>query len=184
MEAVKRAGSPKGVSVTAQDLFKQVMRDQVGPGLRAMGFRGSYTRSASSKMAPRHVTNGGRVRIRKSSAQFRSNPTPNTQHRGQPPACQGWGWRWRSVAFMRTQPTDEPYEVIHIGEHAAAVVPVDDLRKLRAIARHASPEALEAAELEEAAEIRRQTDEWIAAGRQGALSHEAFRKVLLGEAGA
>ena len=58
MEAVKRAGSPKGVSVTAQDLFKQVMRDEVGPGLRAMGFRGSYTRSASSKMAPRHVTNG------------------------------------------------------------------------------------------------------------------------------
>ena len=82
---------------------------------------------------------------------------------------------------MSAQPTEQPYEVIHIGEHAAAVVPVDDLRRLRAIARHASPEAGEAAELEEAAEIRRQTDEWMAAGRPGAISHGAFRKVLLGE---
>jgi len=85
---------------------------------------------------------------------------------------------------MSAHPTAEPHEVIHIGEHAAAVVPVDDLRRLRAIARHASPDALVAAELEEAAEIRRQSDEWIAAGRPGAVSHEAFRKVLLGEAGA
>jgi hypothetical protein len=85
---------------------------------------------------------------------------------------------------MSAQPTEEPYEVIHIGGHAAAVVPIDDLRRLRAIARHASPEAVEAAELEEVAEIRRQTDEWIAAGRPGAMSHEAFRKVLLGETGA
>jgi hypothetical protein len=30
--------------VTAQDLFKHIMRDLVGPDLRAMGFRGSYTR--------------------------------------------------------------------------------------------------------------------------------------------
>jgi hypothetical protein len=81
---------------------------------------------------------------------------------------------------MSAQPTEQ-YEVIHIGGHAAAVIPVDDLRRLQAIARHASAEALEAAELEEAAEIRRQTDEWIAEGRQGAVSHEAFRKVLLGE---
>jgi hypothetical protein len=85
---------------------------------------------------------------------------------------------------MSAQPTEEPYQVIHIGEHAAAVVPVDDLRRLRAIARHASAEAVEAAELEEAAEIRRQTDGWIAAGRPGAVSHETFRKVLLGEADA
>lgn len=102
-----------------------------------------------------------------------------------PAACQALAWQWRSVSFMTAaQPTEEPYEVIHIGEHAAAVVPVDELRRLRAIARHASAEAVEAAELEEAAEIRRQTDEWIAAGRPGAVSHEAFRKVLLGEVGA
>lgn len=85
---------------------------------------------------------------------------------------------------MSAEQIDEPYEVIHIGEHAAAVVPLEDLRRLQAIARHAPPEAVEAAELEEIAEIRRQTEEWIAAGRPGAVSHEIFRKVLLGEAGA
>jgi hypothetical protein len=85
---------------------------------------------------------------------------------------------------MSAQPTEEPYEVIHIGEHSAAVVPLDALQRLRAIARHASPEAVQAAELEEAAAIRRQSDAWIAAGRPGAVSHEAFRKVLLGEDGA
>lgn len=87
-----------------------------------------------------------------------------------------------TVTFMSAEQIDEPYEVIHIGEHAAAVVPLDDLRRLQA--RHAPPEAVEAAELEEIAEIRRQTEEWIAAGRPGAVSHEIFRKVLLGEAGA
>ena len=87
---------------------------------------------------------------------------------------------------MSAQPAerDEPYEVIHLGDQEAAIVPLDDLRRLRAIARHASPEALAAADLEEAAEIRRQTDDWIARGRPGAVSHEVFRKVLLGEAGA
>lgn len=85
---------------------------------------------------------------------------------------------------MSVQQADEPFEVIHIGEHAAAVVPVDELRRLRAIARNASPDAVAAAELEEAAEIRRESEEWIAAGRPGAVSHEVFRKVLLGEASA
>jgi hypothetical protein len=69
--------------------------------------------------------------------------------------------------IVSAQQPGEPYEVIHIGDSAAAVVPLDDLRRLRAIARHAAPEAVAAAELEEAAEIRRQTDEWIAAGRPG-----------------
>lgn len=110
--------------------------------------------------------------------------SPSSTRSSGPAACQAWALQRRTVAFMSAQPTGEPYEVIHIGEHAAAVVPLDDLRMLRAIARHASPEAVEAAELEEAAEIRRQTDEWIAAGQPGAVSHEAFRKVLLGEAGA
>jgi hypothetical protein len=35
---------------------------------------------------------------------------------------------------------------------------------------------VEAAELEEAAEIRRQTDQWIAAGRPGAVSHDICLK--------
>lgn len=86
---------------------------------------------------------------------------------------------------MSAQPAegDEPYEVIHLGDQEAAIVPIDDLRRLRAIARHASPEALEAAELEEAGEIRRQTDDWIARGRPGARSHEDFMNELLAPSG-
>jgi hypothetical protein len=42
----------------------------------------------------------------------------------------------------------EPYEVIHLGGEAAAIVPLAELRRLRAVERHASPEALEEAEIE------------------------------------
>jgi hypothetical protein len=41
-----------------------------------------------------------------------------------------------------------PYEVIHLGGEAAAIVPLAELRRLRAVERHASPEALEEAEIE------------------------------------
>jgi hypothetical protein len=37
----------------------------------------------------------------------------------------------------------EPYEVIHLGGEAAAIVPLAELRRLRAVERHAPPEALE-----------------------------------------
>jgi hypothetical protein len=51
------------------------------------------------------------------------------------------------VARMTAQPAGrpelaEPYEVIHLGGKAAAVVPLAELRRLRAVERHASPEAL------------------------------------------
>lgn len=42
---------------------------------------------------------------------------------------------------------DEPYEVIHLGGEAADIVPLAELRRLRAVERHASAEALEEAAL-------------------------------------
>jgi len=37
----------------------------------------------------------------------------------------------------------EPYEIIHLGGEAAAIVPLAELRRLRAVERYASPEALD-----------------------------------------
>ena len=57
------------------------------------------------------------------------------------------------VDHMTVQPVGhpdpaEPYEVIHLGGEAAAIVPLAELRRLRAVERHASPQALEEAEIE------------------------------------
>ena len=43
--------------------------------------------------------------------------------------------RCRTVNCMSAQPTDHtgPYEVIHLGGEAAAIVPLADLRRLRAV---------------------------------------------------
>jgi len=51
---------------------------------------------------------------------------------------------------MSAQPSDspEPYEVIHLGGQAAAIVPLTDLRRLRAVERRASAEAREDGEIE------------------------------------
>jgi transposase len=90
--------------------------------------------------------------------------------------------RCRTVGSMSAPAaTDEPFEVIHLGGVEAAIVPIDELRRLRAIARHASPEAIEEAELEEAEEILAQHRAWVAEGCPGAVPHEEFRLVLLGE---
>lgn len=69
------------------------------------------------------------------------------------------------------------YEVIHLGGEAAAVVPLAELQRLRAVERHASPEALEEAEIESTLAAH---DEWVAAGCPGALSHEEVMAELLG----
>ena len=47
-------------------------------------------------------------------------------------------------------PASDPcsYEVIYLGGEAAAIVPPGDLRQLRALQRHTSPELLEQAETE------------------------------------
>jgi hypothetical protein len=81
---------------------------------------------------------------------------------------------------MSAQPVDsaEPYEVIHLGGEAAAIVPLAELRRLRAVERHAPAEAVEEAEAET---ILAEHDEWVAAGRPGALSHnEAMAQLLRG----
>jgi hypothetical protein len=77
---------------------------------------------------------------------------------------------------MSAQPDSEPYEVIHLGGEAAAIVPVAELRRLQAVERHAPPEALEEAEIEATLAAH---DEWVASGRPGAVSHEEAMAELL-----
>jgi hypothetical protein len=71
-----------------------------------------------------------------------------------------------------------PYEVIHLGGEAAAIVPLADLRRLEAVQRHAPADLLEQAEIETTLAAHR---EWVAAGRPGAISHEEAMAELLGE---
>ena len=58
--------------------------------------------------------------------------------------------------------------MIHLGGEAAAIVPLAELRRLRAVERHASPQAREDAEIEATLAAH---DEWVAAGCPGAMSH-------------
>jgi len=68
---------------------------------------------------------------------------------------------------MSAQPESrpEPYEVIHLGGEAAAIVPLADLRRLRAVERYAPAEVLEEAEADATLAGH---DEWVGAGRPGA----------------
>ena len=80
---------------------------------------------------------------------------------------------------MSAQPIDStgPYEVIHLGGEAAAIVPLADLRRLRAV------EQLATAEVREDAEIGATLaghDEWARAGRPGARPHAEVMAELLG----
>jgi hypothetical protein len=84
---------------------------------------------------------------------------------------------------MSAQPTRDPglhesYEVIHLGGEAAAIVPLSDLRRLRAVERRAPAEVLEEAEIEATLAAHQ---EWVAAGRPGATSHEEAMTELLGQ---
>jgi hypothetical protein len=74
-------------------------------------------------------------------------------------------------------PLTGDYEVIHLGGEAAAVVPLDELRRLKALEQAATPEALDAAE---GAALSASMDEWIAAGCPGAMSHEEFMIEVFG----
>lgn len=67
--------------------------------------------------------------------------------------------------------------MIHLGGETAVVVPVEEYRRLRALERQASPDALEEAAIEAALASY---DEWVAAGRPGAVSHEEAMAELLG----
>ena len=85
-----------------------------------------------------------------------------------------------TVLTMTAQPASDPgpYEVIHLGGEAAAIVPLADLRLLQAVRRHASAEVLQQAEIESALMAHQ---EWVAAGRPGAVSHEDAMAELLGQ---
>ena len=81
---------------------------------------------------------------------------------------------------MSAQPTDhtEPYEVIHLGGEAAAIVPLADLRRLRAVEHLAPAQVREDAEIEATLAGH---DEWLRAGRPGARAHDEVMAELLGE---
>ncbi|MFC9969610.1 hypothetical protein ACFVH6_01765 [Spirillospora sp. NPDC127200] len=78
-----------------------------------------------------------------------------------------------------TEASAEPYELIHLGGETAAVVPLHDLRRLRALEKAAAPEALDEAEAHAAGQAYQ---EWEAAGRPGELSHDEAMELLLGRA--
>jgi len=83
---------------------------------------------------------------------------------------------------VSAQPTDDngvggPYEVIHLGGEAAAIVPLAELQRLRAVERRASAEVLEEAEIEATLASHRA---WVEAGRPGAVSHDEAVAELLG----
>jgi hypothetical protein len=78
-----------------------------------------------------------------------------------------------------TEPVYEPdtgsYQVIHLGDEAAVVVPVADFLRLRALERHASAEDLEDAE-DEAALAGWKARE--ATGRTAYVPHDEVRRRL------
>jgi hypothetical protein len=77
---------------------------------------------------------------------------------------------------MSAQPdSDLPYELIERGGEAAAIVPLTDLRRLRALERIASPDEL--AEAEGAARAE-ELDALEAAGQTGELPDEEARRIL------
>jgi hypothetical protein len=71
----------------------------------------------------------------------------------------------------------DQHDVIHLGSETAVVVPLHEYRRLSALERRASAEDLEAAEADAVLQAH---DEWVAAGRPGAMSHEEFMAELLG----
>jgi hypothetical protein len=81
---------------------------------------------------------------------------------------------------MSVQPADstEPYEVIHLGGEAAAIVPLAELHRLRAVERHAPADVLQDAEIEATLTGH---DEWIRVGRPGARLHDEVMAELLGQ---
>jgi hypothetical protein len=81
---------------------------------------------------------------------------------------------------MSAQPTDHtgPYEVIHLGGEAAAIVPLADLRRLRAVEQLAPAQVREDAEIEATLAGH---DEWVRAGRPGAQPHADVLARLLAE---
>ena len=83
---------------------------------------------------------------------------------------------------MTAQPArpdpDDAYQVIRLGGQEAAIVPLADLRRLQAVERLAPAEVVESAEIETTLAAH---DEWVAAGRPGAVSHDEAMAELIAE---
>jgi hypothetical protein len=79
---------------------------------------------------------------------------------------------------MSAQPIDlDPgHDLISVGSSEAVVVPMDDYLRLRAIARHASADEIEQAEIEACIQAH---ERWVASGRPGARSHDDVMRELL-----
>jgi hypothetical protein len=79
---------------------------------------------------------------------------------------------------MSVQAAGDPkrFEVIHPGGEAAAIVPVGELRRLRAVEAQAPADVLEAAEADAVLTVH---DEWVAAGRPGSRRHDDVMAELL-----
>jgi len=76
------------------------------------------------------------------------------------------------------QPELDGYSVIRMGGETAVVVPIDEYRRLKALESHATSVELEEAEAEA---LLAEYDEWVAAGRPGAMTHEeAMARLLAG----
>jgi hypothetical protein len=71
----------------------------------------------------------------------------------------------------------DQHDVIQLAGETAVMLPLYEYRRLRALERRASAEDLDAAEADAVLEQHRK---WVAAGRPGAMSHEAFMAELLG----
>jgi hypothetical protein len=89
---------------------------------------------------------------------------------------------------MSAQPTEPGgYEIVEREGAPGGIVPLEELRVLRALREQASPEALraaeEAAELELEGEILNQHRDWVARGRPGARSHDDVMNELLAPSG-
>ena len=65
----------------------------------------------------------------------------------------------------------DPFEVIHLGGQAAVIVPLAEFLRLRALERDASPEALQDAEDEAAAQ------DWLAREAAGRTSYTPLAEV-------
>ena len=83
-----------------------------------------------------------------------------------------------TMDFVSSQPAidhDQP-DVVDLGGETAVVLPIYEYRRLRALELRASAEDLDAAEADA---VLQGHDEWVAAGRPGAKSHEEFMAELL-----
>ena len=84
-----------------------------------------------------------------------------------------------TIEHVDTQPVvdHDPLDLIHLGGETAVVLPMYEYRRLRALERRASAEDLDAAEADA---VMQGHDEWVAAGRPGAMSNDEFMAELLG----